>query len=338
MSVEDTTEHTARALAAALGATQGAGEVHRLQRLSGGATKKTWSFDWIDDGGCHALILQQTPPLAPTAGGRRAPKLDAGQDAALMQVARAGGVPAPRVRYVLRPEDGLGGGYVTERVDGETLGRRVARDEAFAAARTHMARQCGEILAAIHRLPTGNLPFLATLSPADELAVYGGLLDGLDVVHPALSYALRWVGEHLPAGGEAALVHADFRTGNLIVDPTDGVRCVLDWEIARRGDPMQDLGVLCMRTWRFGGAGEVGGFGTREDLYAAYEAASGAPVDPRRVHFWEAFSNLKWAISCVRRGLARGADGRAASVELAAVGRRLEEPLWDFLSLSTARP
>lgn len=328
-----TTQEVAASLAQALhreGKAQDKGEVQNLQRLTGGATKQTWSFDWASADQRQPLILQQTPALTGSPG--RSPKLSAGQDAAVMIVARAGGVPAPVVKLILQPDDKLGPGYVTERVEGETLGRRITSDEAFSAARPMMARQCGEILAAIHRLPTQDLPFLATLSPADELEIYGGLLEPYKLSHPALAYALRWVQDHLPTTWKPGLVHADFRTGNLIVGP-DGIRCVLDWEIARIGDPMQDLGVLCMRTWRFGGAGHVGGFGRRQDLYSAYEAACGALVDPGRVRFWEAFSNLKWAISCVRRGMATRPDGRPASIELCAIGRRLEEPLWDFFSL-----
>ncbi len=311
------------------------GEVQALQRLTGGATKQTWAFDWVCGDRREALILQQTtePPSQPG----RPPKLSAGQDAALMTAAREAGVPAPRVRFVLQPDDGLGSGYVTERVDGQTLGRKLVTDPALAAARAQLPRQCGQALAAIHALPIERFDFLQRLSPADELRLYAGLLDGLERRHAALAYALRWVATHLPAQWEPRVVHADFRSGNLIVGP-EGLRCVLDWEIARIGDAMQDLGVLCMRTWRFGGEGlsrEVGGFGAREDLYAAYEAASGRAVDPARVRFWEVFSNLKWAISCVRRGSARRADGRPASVELGAIGRRLEEPLWDLLALTT---
>lgn len=306
------------------------GEIQSLQRLTGGATKQTWSFDWVQGGRREGLILQQTPR---TVGpGHGAPKLNADEDAAVMMLARAGGVPAPVVRHVLTPADGLGAGYITERVAGETLGRRVAQHADFAAARPLMARQCGAILASIHRLPIAELPFLATLSPIDELTIYGGLLAEYQLQHAALAFALRWVRDNMPTRWRPAFVHSDFRTGNLLVGPK-GVRCVLDWEIARVGDPMQDLGVLCMRTWRFGGSGPVGGFGSREDLYAGYEAAGGGSVDPARVRFWEAFSNLKWAISCVRRGLAVRADGSPASVELCAVGRRLEEPLWDFLDL-----
>ncbi len=309
------------------------GEVRGLQRLTGGATKQTWSFDWCLGGRIQPLILQQLPTATARAGGP--PKLSAEHDAAVMVAARRGGVPAPVVQYVLQTADGLGAGHVTERVEGQTLGRKVVHDGSLAAARPLLARQCGAALAAIHHLPADGLPFLQTLSPPDELAVYGGLLADHAVDHPALAFALRWVQQHLPQRWQPRVVHADFRTGNLIVG-ADGLRCVLDWEIARIGDPMQDLGVLCMRTWRFGGAGAVGGFGHREDLYAAYEAAGGGTVDPERVRFWEAFSNLKWAIACVRRGLGPRADGRPANVELCAVGRRMEEPLWDFLALAEA--
>ncbi|KQX95830.1 phosphotransferase family protein [Variovorax sp. Root473] len=331
MAAADSVDAVARALAAALSRHEGkAGRVQALRRLTGGATKCTWAFEWVCGGSAQALILQQTPGTNGPRG--RVPKLDAGEDATLMRVARAHGALAPVVRLLLCEQDGLGAGYVTEAVEGETLGKKLVRDPAFAQARSRMAAQCGQILAAIHATPVAQTAFLQTLSPADEWAVYADLLAACGVRHPALSYALRWVRERLPAQWEPALVHADFRTGNLIVGP-EGIRCVLDWEIARIGDPMQDLGVLCMRSWRFGGAGEVGGFGDREALYAAYEAASGRAIDSERVRFWEAFSNLKWAIACARRGSARRADGRPASVELSAVGRRLEEPLWDFFSL-----
>jgi len=308
------------------------GRIRNLRRLTGGATKTTWSFDLEDDGdGLLPLILQQTPAM-PAQVHPSAPRLSAREDAHLMRVARSHGIPAPTVRAILDEHDDLGDGYITERIDGETLGRKLVSDAAFADARAAMATQAGTILAAIHAMPTEALPFLQRLSPADELAVYGGLLERTGVQHPALEFALQWVRRHLPGDWRDAVVHSDFRTGNLIVG-SDGIRCVLDWEIARIGDPMQDLGVLCMKTWRFGGPQEVGGFGQREDLYAAYERAGGARVDPRRVRFWEAFSNLKWAIGCARRGLARSADGHPASVELCAVGRRMEEPLWDFFEL-----
>ncbi|OAK62008.1 hypothetical protein A3K87_19140 [Variovorax paradoxus] len=333
--------HIARRLALALQRHAGLhGSVEDLRRLTGGATKTTWSFDLLTADGRRPMILQQMPTTTASASesasaGIAAPKLDAAEDARVMIAARAHGVPAPAVLAVLDVHDGLERGYVTERVEGETLGRKLVSDPAYAGARRAMAAQAGTILAAIHSMPVAELPFLQRLSPARELEVYAGLLARTGFSHPALEYAVQWVRKNLPVDWPDALVHSDFRTGNLIVG-SEGIRCVLDWEIARVGDPMQDLGVLGMRTWRFGGAGEAGGFGAREDLYAAYERASGRPVDPLRVRFWEAFSNLKWAIGCVRRGLSVRADGSPASLELCAVGRRMEEPLWDFFQLIEA--
>ncbi|MGI4815715.1 MAG: phosphotransferase family protein [Janthinobacterium lividum] len=325
------------ALAAALQRHTGqAGQIVDMRRLSGGATKETRAFDYATADARWPLILQRLPaPPTPASipnGAPRSPKLSAEEDAGVMIAARAHGVPAPVVRAVLDSDDGLGRGYITERIDGETLGSRIARDAGFASARALMGKQAGEILAAIHSMPTHDLGFLARVNPAQELQIAWSLIEPFGLHHPALEYALRWVRENLPKQWRTTVVHADFRTGNLIVGD-DGIRCVLDWEIARIGDPMLDLGVLCMRSWRFGGAGAAGGFGSREELYAAYERASGISIDAAHVRFWEAFSNLKWAISCVRRGMSTSDDGKPTSIELSAIGRRLEEPLWDFFEL-----
>lgn len=303
----------------------GTGRVEHLHPLTGGATKESWAFDWIGDWGCQGLVFQRPRSTATPAPVEGVPKLTPEQDAALMRAARQAGVQAPVVRCVLPPENELGRGVVTERVDGEVLGRKVVHDLKWSAARAKLTMQCAQALAALHSIPLQATPFLKTLSAEQELQTYTPLLEGLENDHPALAYTVRWLRTHLPNEEHTSVVHADFRTGNLIVGP-DGLRCVLDWEIARAGDPFQDFGVLCMRSWRFGGSGPVGGFGSRDDLYTAYERASGISVDPQRVQFWEGMANFKWAVSCVRRGRATGIDMRA-------IGRRLEEPLWDFLEL-----
>ena len=128
-------------------------------------------------------------------------------------------------------------------------------------------------------------------------------------------------------------MRGDFRAGNFIVGE-EGIRCVLDWEIGQSGDPMQDLGWVCVKTWRFGGKNPVGGFGTREDLFAAYEKAGGQSVDPAQVRFWEAYGSVKWGVGCLGLGT-RGIEEN--NVERCAIGRRIEEPLWDFLNLIEGR-
>lgn len=306
----------------------GPGTLHNLQRLTGGANRTTVSFDADVDGGRRELIIQiGTLTDDPCAG--IVPEITTEQQAHLMIAARRAGVPAPHVLMILEPADGLGEGYITERVAGETLGPRIIRDARFAEARPLMARQCGEILAAIHRIDPHQAPFLGHQDAAEHVAAHRRIVDHYGFKLPALELALRWAAEHAPRNPRPAVVHGDFRLGNLIVGE-DGIRCVLDWELGQSGDPMQDFGWLSIRTWRFGGAGPVGGFGSREDLFAAYERAGGGAVDPAHVRFWEAFGNVKWAIDCLRLGM-RGIE--EGSVERSAIGRRIEEPLWDFFEL-----
>ena len=99
------------------------------------------------------------------------------------------------------------------------------------------------------------------------------------------------------------LVHGDYRTGNYLADET-GVTAILDWEGAHLGDPVEDLGWVCVKSWRFGSVDKpAGGFGSREELWAAYERAGGGEVDPARAHWWEVFGTVRWGIICHHPGV-----------------------------------
>lgn len=306
-----------------------------LQTLTAGANKGTWSFS----AGSAGYILQRQAPSGapdPEAGPDDwVPHLDGTQEFQVMLAAQAADVPVPRVRHILQPEDGLGEGAVTELVAGETIPARVLREPVLADARTRMAAQCGRILAAIHRAPVDKLGFLRRFGAEETLALFERTLDRVDMAIPALELALRWARERMPRQARETLVHGDFRTGNFIVGP-EGIRAVLDWEIAHVGDPVEDLGYLCMRTWRFGGKGPVGGFGAREDLLAAYEKASGCAVDRDAARFWEVVGAMRWALGCVRRAHA-WRHQQERKLEFAAVGRRIEEPVYDLLNVIEGR-
>jgi aminoglycoside phosphotransferase (APT) family kinase protein len=61
---------------------------------------------------------------------------------------------------------------------------------------------------------------------------------------PRLDEVARWLADHLPADGGAALIHNDFKYDNLLLAPDELTRVVgvLDWEMATVGDPLMDLG------------------------------------------------------------------------------------------------
>jgi aminoglycoside phosphotransferase (APT) family kinase protein len=247
----------------------GATGVTAAAKLSGGASQETWSFDILHAGGKHGAILRRSPQgygAAPT----RAAGLDA--EARLMQLAHDAGLPSPKVMHVLKPEDDLGTGFIMQRIEGETIARKILRDEQFAKARPILARQLGKVSAGIHSLPRDQLPSLREMSATKEIAEMGREYRSFDWPRPVFELALRWLGDHDPGPSkEVTLVHGDFRHGNLVIGP-DGVRAVLDWELAHFGDPMEDLGWICVNSWRFGEIDKpVGGFGSREELFAGYE-------------------------------------------------------------------
>ena len=305
--------------------------VETVRRLSGGASQQTWAFDLATAGGqfVQPLVLRRA---ADASGARAQGTAGLGTEAHLIEAARAGGVPVPGVRHVLRPADGLGEGFVMDRLEGETLGRRIVREARLAGARRVLARQCGAALARIHRLPARHLPALRTAAARAELDFQIGLHRGHGTARPVFEWAFRWLREHAPADVPVpVLVHGDFRNGNLMVGE-EGLRAVLDWELAHLGDPMEDLGWICVRSWRFGhGALPVGGFGTREQLFEGY-AAEGGQVDADRVRWWEVLGTLKWGIVCEAMVHA-WLSGRERDVEKAAIGRRASEAESDLLAL-----
>ncbi len=303
--------------------------VENLNPLSGGASADTWSFDALFNQERKGLILRLSP-----AGKRDPIRIDRKSEALLQLIAGKARVPVAPVLFILDEDDGLGMGYVMERIDGETIARRILSNGEYTEARKGMARQCGEILARIHSIEMNALPPLQEL-PADKiLKTLYALYASFKQDHPVLEYAFRWLKDHLPEEKSLGLVHGDFRNGNFIVG-AEGIRAVLDWELAHLGDPMEDLGWICVNSWRFGNIElPVGGFGTREQLFEAYEAAGGERVDMSRVHFWEVFGTLKWGFACILQGFTH-LRGAKRSVELAAIGRRVSETEIDLLNLLT---
>src|SRR5258708_15300419 len=145
----------------------GATGVAGAAKLSGGASQETWSFDILHAGGTIGAILRRAPPGHGASPGRAA-GLDA--EATLMQLAYDAGLPSPRVMHVLRPEDQLGTGFIMQRIEGETIARKILRDEQFAKARPMLARQLGQVIAGIHRLDGSKLPKLRQMTSTKEIA------------------------------------------------------------------------------------------------------------------------------------------------------------------------
>ena len=304
--------------------------VEDLRPVTTGASQEIWMFTASGGATRRSLVLRRARRWSESG---QAASAGMAAEAALLRAAAHAGVPVPTVYSELAPDEGLGEGYLMDRVEGETAGRRILRDASFAAVRPGLLDQCAGILARIHAVAQERLPGLRTGYARDELLHWHRAYEANGVARPVFALALRWLREHAPESVPPALVHGDFRNGNLVAAPEEGVRAVLDWELAHVGDPMEDLGWFCVNAWRFGQVDcPAGGFGTREALFAAYEAAGGVPVEAERVHYWEVLGNLKWGIACDAMALAwrRGED---PSIERLAIGRRATEVEADLLQL-----
>ncbi|NDZ95235.1 phosphotransferase family protein [Streptomyces sp. SID6673] len=319
--MSDSSEALAAGIGAVLGEATGAEiVVDDVRRLTGGASRETWAARTHSDDGERTVVLRRDPPGHGEPARMRA-------EAACLRAAADAGVPVPRLIVAGDDAPGIDAPYlVTDMVEGEAIARKIQRDEAFAGVRGHLARDMGRVLGLIHRTPTGTLEMLDDRDPVDLIeAIY----HDVDDPRPAVETGLRWLRDHRPDRRPNTLVHGDFRMGNLLID-NSGIRGVLDWELAHLGDPIEDLGWLCVRAWRFGQSAPVAGIGSREDLLDGYRDITGDRPDPDELHWWEVFGTLRWLVLS-RFQAFRHLGGGEHSLELAAVGRRVCESEYDLL-------
>ncbi len=311
--------------------------VDSVRRVPGGACQDNFAVDLRLDGRPHRCVLRSDARTALSGSLPRSTEF------VIIAAAREQGVPTPAARWssvgLLRADASA---YFVDWVDGVAIGARVVRGAALASARERLPEQLASALAAIHRVTPASglvIPGVDPTGPLVErrLDEQRRALRALREPHPALELALRWLGDHAPADRPPVLVHGDYRVGNFLVDES-GLRAVLDWEFAHWGSPLEDVGWLCVRDWRFGRPGlPVGGICARQRFYDAYGRAAGVEVDPAEVHWWEVCGNLRWAIGAVEQG-ARFLSGAESDIELLAIGRRVAEMEFEALRLIERGP
>jgi aminoglycoside phosphotransferase (APT) family kinase protein len=306
------------------------GEV-TLTAVVGGASRETW----LVEGERGRWVLRRDPEgsvsLVPIA-----------EEFALIDLARAADVPVPEP-IALEPAGGRFGsaGMLMSFVEGTSVAPRILRKPELEVARGNLTNQLGEALARIHSIDpvdlAGVLPEPGGDPTLTQIEEWERQLDEIGEPLPAVELGLRWLRANASEPVEPRLVHGDFRLGNFIVDE-NGLAAVIDWELAHLGDPAEDIGWLCIRSWRFGNDGQpVAGVGNLDEFLAAYQEAGGDAVDRERVRYWEAFGNVKWAVICARQAHDH-LTGVRRSHELASLGRRICEPEWDLLELIQATP
>ncbi|MCH1553229.1 MAG: phosphotransferase family protein [Luminiphilus sp.] len=275
----------------------------------------------------------------PNQVNRNSGQLTAALEARLLKLASSSGVLVPDIRAELEDPDGLGQGYLMAWLEGETLGQRIVKRPEFEAVRQNLAFDCGRELAKIHAIPVDE-DLAATLSQASPEALVRETWSAYQTLgspQPMIDFTARWLLQNLPKSVPPTLVHGDFRNGNLMIDES-GLVAVLDWELAHIGDPMRDLGWLCVNSWRFGySSNPVGGFGAVDELITGYQSVSASRVDRSAIEFWQVFGSFWWSVTTLGMA-ATWRSGETPSLERPVIGRRSSEAQLDCVNLLLPGP
>ncbi len=227
------------------------------------------------------------PPLPPSAH-------DVLRVARLLRALRDTPARVPDVLAVGADEQIIGAPfYVMERVEGDVIVTSMPPALDNPEQRLATAHELIEALVEIHAVDWQAVGLEGFGKPTGYLERQLRRFLGLWEINktreiPAVESVAAWLGENMPESGPATIVHGDFRLGNTMFAPGNTARlaAVLDWEMATIGDPLADLGYLCMM-WteaddpRGGMRDSLGavtrgeGFPTRAEMIARYEERSG---------------------------------------------------------------
>ena len=308
--------------------------ITRLERMSGGAVQENWALDVDIIGGAHAGARQWV--LRTDAAARVEASLKRGEEFAILQVAHAANLRAPQPLWLCSDMRVTGRDFfIMQRLPGVASGHRLTREAALIPDRARLARELAENLARLHALkpPQPNLAFLKTMLARDSIAHYRAYLDQLPDAHPALEWGLRWCEINAPRDEETTFIHRDYRTGNYLVD-AGGLSGVLDWEFAAFGNPLEDVGWIFAKCWRFAGKRlPVGGIADADDFLAPYQRAAGRTVTPAALVYWQVMAHIRWSIIALQQAQ-RHLSGVERSLELALTGRIVAELEYEIIALT----
>ena len=299
-------------------------KIKQLIPLTGGASADINRIILAND---DELIVRRT--LSQEKSVMAIPKI---LEAKIQKVVKKNGAPVPAIIFEFSEGEEIGEGYVMEAIPGETIPRKILRDDKFSTAREKLPFEIGKSLAKIHQTQLEDLKALDQVTFSDSLEKLFQVYLSFNQPQPVFDLAFKWLeAQELIDYGEV-LVHGDFRFGNFIISE-ENLESIIDWELAHIGNPMEDLGWLCVRSWRFGNVEKrVGGLGDIKDLIAGYESNSDIKIDESQLDIWQLYGSLRWGVICMMQTFAH-LSGMVNSVEKAAIGRRVSETEFDLMNM-----
>ncbi|MHB1536927.1 MAG: phosphotransferase family protein [Solirubrobacteraceae bacterium] len=247
--------------------------------------------------GALELVVRRPPrpPLPPSAH-------DVLREVRLLQALEETQARVPRVLAVCAQEEVIGAPfYVMEKVGGEPITTRMPLALDTPEQRRATAQELIDALVEIHAVDWRSAGLEGFGKPSGYLERQLRRWIGLWELHktreiPAVERIGAWLAQQMPRHAHpATIVHGDYRLGNAMYATEAPARllAVLDWEMATIGDPLADVGYLCMM-WTEADDPDVGlrehvgrvtrepGFPTRAELIERYEQRSGRSMEDLR--------------------------------------------------------
>lgn len=270
-------------------------ELAAVRRFHGGASRETYAIDALVDGAAHGLILRKDPPDSLIDTSRRI-------EFAALKSCEGSGLPVPRAVSLVEDDHLIGAPFfLMSRIEGgEAAGPM--DPAAYADHKPAIGRQFFDYLGRIHAIDPANSPLAQAIDAPGLSSCWSREVDyWADVIsrqalqpEPIAQAAIRWLRRNPPPPAQRlAIVHGDYRNGNVLHDGQGKIVAVLDWEMAHIGDPIEDLAWAMDAMWNLRDPDRAAGLIGRDEAIEIWEAASGLRFDAAAFRWWEVFAIFK---------------------------------------------
>lgn len=311
----------------------------KIRQFLGGQSNPTFLVE-ADSG---SYVLRKKPP------GKLLPSAHAvDREFRVISALKETGVPVPKAFLLCEDENIIGQMfYVMEYVPGRVFTDREMK-ACSAAERTAMYESLAQVLGALHATDYREIGLEEFGKPsayvARQVARWAKQYEASKIEEcAAMDNVIAWLGANDPGDDTAAIVHGDFRPGNVIfANDRPAVAAVLDWELSTIGHPLADLGYFLMphrldaEIFSNGIQGmdlDALGIPPESALLEIYAAAAGRERIPN-IDFYVTFSLFRLA-AILAGVLRRGLDGNASDPRAVEQGRsykRFAESAWEIAS------
>lgn len=269
--------------------------IDSVRRFHGGASRETYAIDIEGEGERKPLILRCDP-------GDSLIDTPRALEFAAYRSFEGSAVPVPRPVSLCEDATLIGSPFfIMERIEGgEAVSPFVA--DAYGAHRDAIGRQFFELLGRINGADAVSSPLAAFVDAPDPGQCWSRELDYWTAQveknalqpEPILMAAIRWLRNHPPPPAQRlAIVHGDYRNGNVLHDGAGRIIAVLDWEMAHIGDPLEDLAWALDPLWNLQDSDRAAGLLDRAEAIGLWESASGLTFDEAAFAWWEMFATVK---------------------------------------------